>query len=101
MPLHHVAMFKWEEGLDEGHVERVREGLDSMPGAIEQIRGYVHGADIGVLEGTYDYVVVADFDNVEAFHAYRDHPHHMQFIEGVMKGNIAQRASVQYMTGPS
>ncbi len=100
MPLRHVAMFKWEAGLGTEHVDRVREGLNSMPTVIEEIRGYAHGTDIGISEGNFDYVVVADFDNVDGFRTYRDHPHHVLFIEEVIKGNVAERAAVQYMTGP-
>lgn len=99
MPLRHVVMFKWEEGLGPDFVDRVREGLNSMPGVIEEIRGYAHGADIGVSEGNYDYVLVAEFENVAGYRTYRDHPHHVLFIEEVVKGNVAQRAAVQYMTG--
>jgi hypothetical protein len=100
MPLRHVVMFKWEEDLDHTFVDRVREGLNSMPVEIEQIRGYAHGTDIGIAEGNFDYVLVADFDSVDGYRIYRDHPHHVLFIEEVIKGNLANRASVQYMTGP-
>jgi hypothetical protein len=99
MPFRHVVMFKWEAGLDADHLDRVRERLDSMPTAIPEIRGYAHGSDVGVAEGNYDYVVVADFDNVDGFRTYRDHPHHLLLIEELIKGNVAQRAAVQYMTG--
>ena len=99
MPLRHVVMFTWVDGLGPDFVDRVREGLDSMPAAIDAIRSYAHGTDIGVSEGNYDYVVVADFDNVEGFRTYREHPHHVLFVEEVIKGNVAQRAAVQYMTG--
>ena len=101
MPFRHVVMFKWEEGLAHDHVERVRDGLNSMPQVIEEIRGYVHGTDVGVSEGNYDYVVVADFENIDGWRVYRDHPHHVLFIEEVIKGNVAQRAAIQYVTGPT
>ena len=67
MPFRHVVMFKWAEGLDDDHVDRVRDGLSALPPQIEQIRSYVHGTDVGVSEGNFDYVLVADFDNVNDF----------------------------------
>ncbi len=100
MPFRHVVMFRWIEGLDDEHVQRVRDGLSALPAEIEQIRSYVHGSDVGVSVGNYDYVLVADFDNVNDFRTYRDHPQHVLFIEEVIKGNVADRASVQYQTGP-
>lgn len=101
MPFRHVVMFQWADGLDDGHVDRVREGLNALPAEIEQIRSYVHGSDVGVSVGNFDYVLVADFDNVNDFRSYRDHPQHVLFVEELIKGNVADRASVQYQTGPS
>ncbi len=100
MPFRHVVMFKWEDHVDADHVDRVRSGLSALPTEIDVIRNYVHGSDVGVSEGNYDYVVVADFDNVNDFRTYRDHPQHVLLIEELIKGNVASRASVQYQTGP-
>lgn len=101
MPFRHVVMFKWAEDAPDDHVDRVRDGLNALPIEIEQIRGYVHGSDVGVSVGNYDYALVADFDNVADFRTYRDHPTHLLFIEEVIKGNVAERAAVQFQTGPS
>jgi hypothetical protein len=98
MSFRHVVMFQWAEGLGDEHVRRVRDGLNALPSAIEQIRSYVHGPDLGVTEGNFDYVLVADFDSEEDFLVYRSHPVHLQFIADVITGNTANRAAVQYAT---
>lgn len=98
MPFRHVVMFKWEDHVDEDHVEQVRAGLSALPAAIDEIRSYVHGTDLGVSDGNFDYVVVADFDDVDDFRTYRDHPQHVQLIEQLIAGNVADRAAVQYRT---
>jgi hypothetical protein len=98
MPFRHVVMFKWNEGLGDEHVQRVRDGLDALPPVIAQIRSYVHGPDLGVTAGNFDYVLVADFDSEEDFLVYRHHPVHQQFIDDVITANTAQRAGVQYAT---
>jgi hypothetical protein len=100
MPFRHVVMFKWEDHVDQEHIDQVRSGLSALPMEIDVIRNYVHGSDVGISEGNYDYAVVADFDNVNDYRTYRDHPQHVLFIEELIKGNIAQRAAVQYQTGP-
>jgi Stress responsive A/B Barrel Domain len=99
MPFRHVVMFQWADHVDADHYQRVRDGLDALPRQIEQIRAYIHGSDVGVSEGSWDYVLVADFDNVQDYITYRDHPTHLLFIEEVIKGNVANRASVQYQFG--
>ncbi len=100
MPFRHVVMFKWTDDVDTDHVEKIRAGLSALPIEIDVIRNYVHGSDVGISEGTYDYVVVADFDNVNDFRTYRDHPQHVLVIEELIAGRVADRASVQYLTGP-
>ena len=98
MPFRHVVMFKWVDDLDPDHVATVRDRLDTMPVLVDEIRAYTHGSDVGVVEGNFDYVVVADFDNVADFRAYRAHPGHVLLIEEVITGYVAQRAAVQYQT---
>ena len=96
MPLRHVVMFKWAEGLGAEHVAAVRDGLDALPAQIPQIRAYKHGPDVQVSEGNYDYVLVADFDDIDDWRTYRDHPQHQLFIAENIQGQLAERAAVQY-----
>ena len=98
MPFRHVVMFQWADDVEDDHVGRVRAGLDALPSQIPQIRAYVHGADVGVSEGNFDYVVVADFDTVGDWRIYRDHPAHVLFIEEQIKGKVKQRGAVQFQT---
>jgi hypothetical protein len=93
-------MFKWANHVDEEHIEKLRAGLSALPLEIDLIRSYVHGADVGVSEGTYDYCVVADFDNVGDFRTYREHPQHVLLIAELIKDHVTDRAAIQYQTGP-
>lgn len=98
MPFRHVVMFRFADGLGPDHVAAVGAGLDALPGQIEQIRGYVHGPDLGLTDGSYDYAIVADFDDADGWRAYRDHPVHLAFIDALITGKVAARAAVQYET---
>ncbi len=98
MPFRHVVMFKFNEGLGAEHRARVKEGFDALPPQIDTIRRYVHGPDVRISEGNWDYVLVADFDNVNDWRTYRDHPIHQLFIAENITGNLADKASVQYET---
>ena len=100
MPFRHVAMFKWTDDVDADHVDRISASLSTLPSEIDVIRNYVHGADAGVSDGAYDYVVMADFDNVDDFRTYRDHPRHVAVIDEHIKGHVAERAAMQHETGP-
>lgn len=98
MPFRHVVMFTWADHVDDEHVAIVGAGLSALPGSIDVIRSYTHGTDVGESDGNYDYAVVADFDSVDDWRTYRDHPQHVQLIEDLFKGNVAARAAVQFET---
>ena len=92
----HVVMFSWTDDVDEGHVAAVSAALDTLPGKIDVLRGYRHGPDVGISDGNFDYVLVADVDSAEDFATYRDHPDHVAVIQQVFAGKVAQRSAVQY-----
>jgi hypothetical protein len=98
VPFRHVVMFKWGEHVTPEIVEKVRSGLDALPAQIPQIRGFLHGSDVGVSEGNFDYVVVADFDNMGDWRAFREHPAHLLFMEEHITGRFKNRAAIQYQT---
>jgi hypothetical protein len=98
MPFRHVVLLRWADGLPDDHVEQVRSGLDALPSQIPQIRSFLHGSDIGVAEGNYDYVVVADFDNVNDWRTFREHPAHLLLMEEHITGKFVDRAAIQYQT---
>lgn len=88
-------MFRWIEGTTPDHVRTVAESLDSLPLAIPEIHRYQHGPDAGINQGNFDYVVVGDFDTVEEYLVYRDHPVHQRIIAEVLAPLIAVRSAVQ------
>lgn len=96
MPFRHVVMFKFVEGLSADKINAIRNGLNSLPPQIEQIRRYAHGPDLGISADNFDYVLVADFDDVESWIAYRDNPIHKQYVADNVTGNLVGRCAVQY-----
>jgi hypothetical protein len=74
----------------------VKDGLSALPGKIPEIRSYVLGEDARVNEGNYDLVVVADFDDVDEYVVYRDHPDHQAVIKQAIRPILADRAAVQH-----
>ncbi len=97
----HVVMFKWNNDVDADHIAAVSAGLDNLAATIEQIKGYHHGADIGLNDQNFDYVVVGDFESADDYFVYRDHPVHQEFIAGLIAGRVGRRAAVQYEFTPA
>lgn len=98
MPFRHVAMFRWADHVDTDHVERVCAAYDDVAAAVTGLRHHAHGSDVGVSEGTFDFVVVAEFDDITTWRAYRDHPAHVLLVEELVVGHVADRAAAQFQT---
>jgi Stress responsive A/B Barrel Domain len=93
----HVVLFTWtEEATDEQKATLTAE-LAKLPGAIPEIRAYTLGADAGVNPGNQEFAIVADFDDVDDFLVYRDHPAHQAAITEYIKPIAASRAAAQFV----
>ena len=98
MPFRHVVMYRWAEHVDAEHVQRVREAFDELAEHVPGLRHHAHGNDVGVSEGTFDYLVVADFESVADWRVYRDHPTHVLLVEELIRDHLVDRAAGQYQT---
>jgi len=95
--LRHVVMFQWKDGLGEAEKRAVGDGLGELPAKIPQIRRYEFGADAGMVEGNYDFVLVADFDSVSDYEVYSTHPDHLRLIQETIRPAISSRVGAQYI----
>jgi hypothetical protein len=92
----HVVMLRWRSEATPEQRAAVETGLAELPGRIPEIRSYTVGSDAHVNEGNYDLVVVADFDGVDGYLVYRDHPDHQTVIREGIAPILAERAAVQH-----
>ncbi len=94
--LRHIAMFRLKDDAPEGSLERLSEGLARLAESISEISSYSYGKDLGLREGNYDFAVVADFDDAEAFMGYVNHPAHLAFIQDQLTPVVAARVALQF-----
>ncbi|GAA0840505.1 Dabb family protein [Streptosporangium amethystogenes subsp. fukuiense] len=92
----HVVLFTWTQEATDEQRARVAAELDKLPGAIAEIRSYILGTDAGVNPGNHQFAVVADFDSVDDYLVYRDHPLHQAVIAEYIKPILASRAAIQF-----
>ncbi|MBE3002072.1 Dabb family protein [Nocardiopsis sp. HNM0947] len=95
MTLRHIALFRWQDGVDDAQIAEVERLLGALPAAVPELRSYSFGRDAGVSEGAFDFAVVADVDDEAGFVAYRDHPDHQAAL-AVIRPLLADRAAIQY-----
>ena len=93
--LRHVVLLKLQEGYSDETLQEISTDLDALPSQISEIISFKHGKDAGVVEGTFDYAVTAEFASKEDCLAYLAHPAH-QAVGGKIVGLIADAAQMQF-----
>ena len=89
-------MFQWVEGVTAEQIAGSEAALAALPEQIPELRSYGFGADAGMADGNFDFAVVADFDGVDGYEVYRDHPAHREVIKEHLAPIIATRVAVQH-----
>ncbi|GIH29580.1 hypothetical protein Aph01nite_78900 [Acrocarpospora phusangensis] len=92
----HIVLLAWTADATAEQRAEVVAQLSKLPGAIPEIRRYEIGEDAGLNAGNHSLGVVADFDDVDGYLVYRDHPVHLAVIEEYIKPILAGRAAVQH-----
>jgi Stress responsive A/B Barrel Domain len=92
----HVVLLRWVAEATPEQRCAVQSGLETLPDRIPEIRSYTIGPDARVNDGNFDLVVVADFEDVDGYLVYRDHPAHVAVINERIRPILADRAAVQH-----
>jgi len=92
----HVVLLRWVPDATDDQRSAVESGLAPLPSLIPEIRSYVVGADAKVSEGNFDLAIVADFDDIDGYLVYRDHPDHVAVIAERIRPILAERSAVQH-----
>jgi hypothetical protein len=95
MAVRHVVLFRFVDGLTPEQVAAIEDGLAALPGLIPEVRSYRFGRDLGLNDRNAGFGVVAEFDSVDDFVTYRDHPEHRAFIARCIEPAVAERVAVQ------
>lgn len=92
----HVSLLRFVPGTTDAEVGEIEAALGALPARLAQLRDYRYGRSLGLTEGGYDFAVVADFDDVDGYAAYRDDPEHRRILAELVRPVISDRAVVQY-----
>ena len=93
--IQHVVLFRWNADVAPEHVDATEAALAGLPAKVPSIRSYRFGRNLGINPSTFDYVVIAEFDDVDGYLAYRDHPDHKAFIATYTADFVTERAAIQ------
>jgi quinol monooxygenase YgiN len=88
-------MVTFKPEATEAERQTVREAIDGFASAIPEVRSIVAGANVGKGPNHHDYVMVADFDDMDAFRRYIASPAHQAYVAGPAKA-VERIAAIQH-----
>jgi len=91
----HVVLFRWKPGTSDSQLAALEQGLRALPAAVPEIRAYRFGRDERLVAGNWDFAIVADFADREAWRRYAEHPAHLALIAERVRPISAERAALQ------
>lgn len=94
--IRHVVVFAWDDEMTDAMEQQFAAELTALAPRLAGLRAYHAGPDAGLVEGNFDFAVVADFDDTESYLAYRDDPEHRAIISRFSGPHATVRAAVQY-----
>jgi hypothetical protein len=94
--IRHIALFRLKKDAPSDASQSLEEGLLQLAQTISEMASYDYGTDLGLREGNFDFAVVADFEDKEAFARYVNHPDHQAFIRDRLTPVLEDRVSLQF-----
>jgi hypothetical protein len=91
--IRHMVMFRWTPEATPEQKQRVVTELSRLPALLPALRAYHVGADLGLVEGNFEFAAVADFDDLEGYQTYRVNPEHRAIIAEFIQPIAAPRAA--------
>lgn len=96
MAVRHVVLMKFREGTPPEAVQALADGLRALPAVIPELVDYRVGPDLDLADDSWDFAVTADFESVDDFRTYREHPDHQAVIRDLIAPHVEVRHAVQF-----
>ena len=92
--IHHVVLFRFNDGVAEAQVAAARASLLGLPGLIPDIRRLAFGPNLAPGAAEWPYVLVVELDDMTAVQRYAEHPAHVDVVQRVLAPIRAARLAV-------
>ena len=95
--IRHIVMWKFKDSAEgktkQENMELVRDSLYALPDIIPEIKRMEIGFDVSHTEMSADFVLLTEFDSLEALHTYAVHPEH-QLVAKYVRSVTDSRAVI-------
>jgi heme-degrading monooxygenase HmoA len=92
--IRHIVLFEFQPGTTETQIDDYERSLIEYVSGLDGVMTYRVGRDAGLNPNTYDYAIVAEFEDEAHFRAYFDGDRHLE-IQRETASMIAGKASSQ------
>ncbi len=83
--LRHIVLLKFKPDTKETQKNELESELKALPGKIPEIKGYEMGFDVIQSPRSYDFGLLATFENIDALKVYQQHPQHVKVLNKVLE----------------
>ncbi|MDZ7679174.1 MAG: Dabb family protein [Acidimicrobiales bacterium] len=94
--IRHCVTFRFVDGATDEAIAAFEAGLSALPAAIDDIKGYWYGRDLGLRDTNADFAVIADFADEAGYRTYAGHTAHRAVIRDLADPIVAERNAVQF-----
>ncbi|MCL4510204.1 MAG: Dabb family protein [Bacteroidetes bacterium] len=77
----HIVFFKFKPSITENEIAKLKKGLSALPGLIPEIKHYEFGRNVIHSERSYDFALIAIFDDLNSLQRYSKHPEHQKVLK--------------------
>jgi hypothetical protein len=98
MAFHHVSMFRWKPDASPEQIAPVKPALDALAGTLRGVVSYACGESLGLTPTSFDFSVIAIFEDKSAWDEYMANAEHDRIREELIVPIVAERAGIQLET---
>lgn len=91
----HFVVFTWKTDVTPEQVIALTSALGALHGLVPGLISIQGSPDLGLRATNSDYLLVATFEDADAWHAYQAHPRHKALLSDVIEPMVAHRQAIQ------
>src|SRR5690242_8235352 len=95
MVLRHIVLMKTPDGADRQFLEPMHVAVAELARAVPEVLASSGGFDASGKGENFDYAIIFDFADAQAYERYRVHPAHQKFIADFMRPNPMEKVRIQ------
>lgn len=92
--IRHTVVISFDGAKDSFIADLIAQ-LRQLPETIPEIASYTVGRDLELQQGPAKVVVIGDFESIDDYRAYSNHPKHVAILDEMIRPNMTGLARAQ------